>query len=128
MQTSVLVRAIMNDRQVRDYEAHKECNFAISPQGIGRFRVNAFIQQGLSGAVLRTITSSIPEMDDLNLPPVLKDLIMTKRGLILVVGGTGSGKSTTPGGHARAPQRRTASDISSPSRTRWSMSIPTATV
>ncbi|WP_295430238.1 PilT/PilU family type 4a pilus ATPase [uncultured Thiodictyon sp.] len=95
VQTSVLVRAIMNDRQVREYEAHKECNFAISPQGIGRFRVNAFIQQGLSGAVLRTITSSIPELDDLNLPPVLKDLIMTKRGLILVVGGTGSGKSTS---------------------------------
>ena len=95
VQTSVLVRAIMNDRQVREYEAHKECNFAINPQGIGRFRVNAFIQQGLSGAVLRTITSSIPELDDLNLPMVLKDLIMTKRGLILVVGGTGSGKSTS---------------------------------
>ncbi|WP_295442042.1 PilT/PilU family type 4a pilus ATPase [uncultured Thiodictyon sp.] len=94
-QTSVLVRAIMNDRQVRDYEAHKECNFAINPQGIGRFRVNAFIQQGLSGAVLRTITSTIPELDDLGLPSILKDLIMTKRGLILVVGGTGSGKSTS---------------------------------
>ena len=95
VQTSVLVRSIMNDRQVRDFEAHKECNFAINPQGIGRFRVNAFIQQGLSGAVLRTITSSIPELDDLGLPPVLKDLIMTKRGMILVVGGTGSGKSTS---------------------------------
>jgi twitching motility protein PilU len=94
-QTSVLVRSIMNDRQVRDFEAHKECNFAINPQGIGRFRVNAFIQQGFSGAILRTITSSIPELDDLNLPAVLKDLIMTKRGLILVVGGTGSGKSTS---------------------------------
>ena len=94
-QTSVLVRSIMNDRQVRDFEAHKECNFAISPQGIGRFRVNAFIQQGFSGAILRTITSDIPELDDLNLPPVLKELIMTKRGLILVVGGTGSGKSTS---------------------------------
>ncbi|WP_295390145.1 PilT/PilU family type 4a pilus ATPase [uncultured Thiodictyon sp.] len=94
-QTNVLVRAIMNDRQVRDYEAHKECNFAINPQGIGRFRVNAFIQQGLSGAVLRTITSTIPELDDLLLPPILKELIMTKRGLILVVGGTGSGKSTS---------------------------------
>jgi twitching motility protein PilU len=94
-QTSVLVRSIMNDRQVRDFEAHKECNFAINPQGIGRFRVNVFIQQGCSGAILRTITSTIPEMEDLNLPPVLKDLIMTKRGLILVVGGTGSGKSTS---------------------------------
>ena len=94
-QTSVLVRSIMNDRQVREFEAHKECNFAISPQGLGRFRVNAFIQQGHSGAVLRTITSKIPELDDLRLPPVLKDLIMTKRGMILVVGGTGSGKSTS---------------------------------
>lgn len=94
-QSSVLVRSIMNDRQVREFEAHKECNFAISPQGIGRFRVNAFMQQGLVGAVLRTITSQIPELDDLRLPPVLKDLIMTKRGLILLVGGTGSGKSTS---------------------------------
>ena len=94
-QTSVLVHSIMNDRQVRDYEAHKEVNFAIAPQGIGRFRVNAFIQQGLSGAVLRTIATGIPRLEDLHLPEVLKDIIMTKRGLVLVVGGTGSGKSTT---------------------------------
>jgi twitching motility protein PilU len=94
-QTSILVRSIMNDRQVRDYEAHKEVNFAINPPGVGRFRVNAFIQQALSGAVLRTIATGIPRMEDLNLPEVMKDIVMTKRGLVLVVGGTGSGKSTT---------------------------------
>lgn len=95
MQTNVLVRSIMNDRQVRDFDATKECNFAISPPGIGRFRVNAFIQQGHCGAVLRTINAQIPELDALGLPPVLKDIVMTERGLVLVVGGTGSGKSTS---------------------------------
>jgi twitching motility protein PilU len=94
-QTNVLVRSIMNDRQIRDFDATKECNFAVNPQGIGRFRVNAFVQQGNCGAVLRTITSDIPELDDLGLPPVLKDIVMTERGLVLVVGGTGSGKSTS---------------------------------
>ena len=94
-QTNVLVRSIMNDRQIREFDATKECNFAISPQGIGRFRVNVFIQQGNCGAVLRTITSRIPELDELGLPPVLKDIVMTERGLVLVVGGTGSGKSTS---------------------------------
>ncbi|NCA69429.1 MAG: PilT/PilU family type 4a pilus ATPase [Sphingobacteriia bacterium] len=97
-QTNMLVRSIMNDRQVREFDATKECNFAISPTGIGRFRVNAFTQQGQSGAVLRTINSTIPDLDALNLPPVLKDIIMTKLGLVLVVGGTGSGKSTTLAG------------------------------
>jgi twitching motility protein PilU len=94
-QTNVLVRSIMNDRQVRDFDATKECNFAVHPQGIGRFRVNAFIQQGCSGAVLRTITSEIPKLQDLGLPSILKDIVMTERGLVLVVGGTGSGKSTS---------------------------------
>ncbi|NCC27360.1 MAG: PilT/PilU family type 4a pilus ATPase [Gammaproteobacteria bacterium] len=94
-QTNVLVRSIMNDRQIRDFDATKECNFAVNPQGIGRFRVNAFVQQGNCGAVLRTITSDIPELADLGLPPVLKDIVMTERGLVLVVGGTGSGKSTS---------------------------------
>ncbi|SDX78982.1 twitching motility protein PilU [Allochromatium warmingii] len=94
-QTNILVRSIMNDRQVRDFDAHKECNFAISPKGIGRFRVNAFVQQSLSGAVLRTINSGIPTLDELKLPPVLKDVVMNKRGLVLMVGGTGSGKSTS---------------------------------
>ena len=93
--TAMLARAVMNDKQAAEFEAKKECNFAISPAGIGRFRVNAFIQMQKVGMIMRTITTSIPEFDDLKLPPVLKDVIMTKRGLVLVVGGTGSGKSTS---------------------------------
>ncbi len=93
--TLELARAIMNDKQAADYEATKECNFAINPTGIGRFRVNAFMQQGRAGMVLRTINVQIPNFDDLRLPPVLKDVVMTKRGLVLFVGGTGSGKSTS---------------------------------
>jgi twitching motility protein PilU len=94
-QSAMMVRSIMNDKQVKEFDATKECNFAISPQGIGRFRVSAFIQQGLVGAVLRTITTEIPTLNDLDLPPILKDVVMNKRGLVIVVGGTGSGKSTT---------------------------------
>jgi len=94
-QSAMMVRSIMNDKQVKEFDATKECNFAISPQGIGRFRVSAFIQQGLVGAVLRTITTEIPTLNELNLPPILKDVVMNKRGLVIVVGGTGSGKSTT---------------------------------
>lgn len=94
-QTATLVRSIMNDHQVREFDATKECNFAINPGGIGRFRVNVFVQQGRTGAVLRIIPTDIPKIEDLNLPPILRDLVLTKRGLILVVGGTGSGKSTT---------------------------------
>jgi len=93
--TQELARAIMNDKQAAEFEATKECNFAISPASIGRFRVNAFIQQGRVGMILRTINVKIPEMEDLKLPPVLKDVSMTKRGLVLFVGGTGSGKSTS---------------------------------
>ena len=93
--TSELTRAMMNDKQAQEFEASKECNFAINPGGIGRFRVNAFMQQGRIGMVLRTITTTIPKFEDLNLPPVLKDVVMTKRGLIIMVGGTGSGKSTS---------------------------------
>ena len=81
--------------QAKEFDATKECNFAIFPQGIGRFRVSAFITQGNVGAVLRTITTKIPTFDELELPAVLQDVSMTKRGLVLVVGGTGSGKSTT---------------------------------
>ena len=93
--TSELARAMMNDKQAQEFEATKECNFAISPGGIGRFRVNAFVQQARIGLVLRTITTAIPKFEDLNLPAVLKDIVMSKRGLILMVGGTGSGKSTS---------------------------------
>jgi twitching motility protein PilU len=93
--TMELTRAMMNDKQAQEFEATKECNFAISPGGIGRFRVNAFVQQGRTGMVLRTITTTIPKFEDLNLPAVLKDICMTKRGLIIMVGATGCGKSTT---------------------------------
>jgi len=94
-QSAMMVRSIMNDKQIKEFDATKECNFAIAPQGIGRFRVSAFIQQGQVGAVLRTITTEIPTLDGLDLPPILKDVVMNKRGLCIVVGGTGSGKSTT---------------------------------
>jgi twitching motility protein PilU len=94
-QSSVIVRSIMNDKQAREFDATKECNFAIAPQGIGRFRVSAFIAQGCVGAVLRTIETKIPTFEDLDLPQQLQSVAMTKRGLCLVVGGTGSGKSTT---------------------------------
>jgi twitching motility protein PilU len=93
--TMELARAIMNDKQAQEFEASKECNFAISPPGIGRFRVNAFVQQARVGIVLRTITTAIPRIEDLGLPENLKDVVMTKRGLVIVVGATGSGKSTS---------------------------------
>ena len=93
--TADLARSIMNDKQAAEFEASKECNFAISPAGIGRFRVSAFVQQSSIGMVLRTITSAIPTLEELKVPTVLKDVGMTKRGLVIMVGGTGSGKSTT---------------------------------
>ena len=93
--TQELARSLMNDKQAQEFEASRECNFAINPPGIGRFRVNAFVQQARIGVVLRTITTTIPKIDDLGLPPVLKDVAMTKRGLVIMVGGTGSGKSTS---------------------------------
>ncbi|MBL8417852.1 MAG: PilT/PilU family type 4a pilus ATPase, partial [Dechloromonas sp.] len=93
--TAELARSIMNDRQSAEFEATKECNFAISPAGIGRFRVNAFIQQGRVGVVCRTINQTIPTIDELGLPAVLKDVAMTKRGLVIFVGGTGTGKTTS---------------------------------
>jgi twitching motility protein PilU len=93
--TIALARAIMNDRQAAEFEKTKECNFAIAPQGIGRFRVNAFIQQGNVGLVLRTIPATLPTIDGLNLPQVLKEVAMAKRGLVVFVGATGSGKSTS---------------------------------
>ncbi len=93
--TKALAYAIMNDKQKAEFEVEKECNFAISPEGIGRFRVNVFMQQNHVGMVLRTITTEIPKFDDLGLPQVLKEVVMTKRGLVILVGGTGSGKSTS---------------------------------
>ncbi len=93
--TQDLVRSVMNDRQAAEFEAHKECNFAISPSGIGRFRVNAFVQMSSIGMVLRTINAKIPTFEELGLPSVLKEVAMTKRGLVIMVGATGSGKSTS---------------------------------
>lgn len=93
--TEMLTKSIMNDKQAAEFDATKECNFAINPTGIGRFRVNAFVQQQRIGMVLRTITTKIPDFDDLGLPQVLKEVVMSKRGLVIFVGGTGSGKSTS---------------------------------
>src|SRR6516165_2353356 len=93
--TLALTRSIMNDKQAAEFERTKECNFAVAPQGIGRFRVNAFVQQGNVGLVLRTIPQVLPTIDSMNLPHILKDIAMTKRGLVIFVGATGSGKSTS---------------------------------
>jgi twitching motility protein PilU len=95
MHTLALARSIMNDKQAAEFERTKECNFAVAPPGIGRFRVNAFIQMGKVGMVMRTIPSTLPTIDTLGLPQVLKDVTMTKRGLCILVGATGSGKSTS---------------------------------
>ncbi len=109
--TQELARSIMNDRQAAEFESTHECNFAISPHGIGRFRVNVFMQQQRVGMVLRTITTKIPDLDEMGMPPVLKDIVMTKRGLVIVVGGTGSGKSTTLAGMIGHRNRNTYGHI-----------------
>ncbi|HYD94915.1 MAG TPA: PilT/PilU family type 4a pilus ATPase [Noviherbaspirillum sp.] len=93
--TRKLAQSLMNDKQRAEFEADLECNFAISIPNVCRFRVNVFVQQQQVGMVIRTIAAEIPSFEKLQLPEVLKDVIMTKRGLVLVVGGTGSGKSTT---------------------------------
>lgn len=93
--TQALVRSIMNDKQTSEFDAHNECNFAISLPNVSRFRVNAYMQRGSMALVARTITDEIPSFEDLNLPPVMRDIAMTKRGLVIFVGGTGSGKSTS---------------------------------
>ncbi len=93
--TKALAYAVMNDKQLKEFEATKECNFAVNPVGVGRFRANAFIQQTYCGLVMRTIETEVPNLDKLKLPEVLKDIVMTKRGLVIMVGGTGSGKSTS---------------------------------
>lgn len=93
--TEALVYAVMNDKQLKEYEATKECNFAVAPLGIGRFRCNAFIQQGACGLVMRVLETEIPSIDQLGLPAVLKEVVMSKNGLVIVVGGTGAGKTTS---------------------------------
>ena len=90
-----LVHDAMNEKQVRQFDEEKECNFAISIEGIGRFRVSAFWQRDMAGMVVRRIVTEIPDTDELGLPPILKDVVMSKRGLVLFVGGTGTGKSTS---------------------------------
>jgi twitching motility protein PilU len=94
-QAKEIARSIMNDKQASEFDATKECNFAIGLPGVARFRVNAFVQRGSTGLVFRTITTKIPSFDDLGLPEVLKEIALTKRGLVIFVGGTGSGKSTS---------------------------------
>ncbi|MEY4750514.1 MAG: hypothetical protein RIQ60_2728 [Pseudomonadota bacterium] len=93
--TVALARSVMNDKQAAEFERTKECNFAISPPGVGRFRVNAFMQQGQVGLVFRTIPQTLPSIDALGLPQILKEIVMAKRGLVIMVGATGSGKSTS---------------------------------
>ena len=93
--TMTLARSIMNDKQVAEFERTKECNFAVAPPGVGRFRVNAFIQQGKVGMVMRTIPMTLPTIDGLGVPQILKEVVSAKRGLCILVGATGSGKSTT---------------------------------
>ncbi len=94
-QAREITRSIMNDKQTAEFDATNECNFAIGIPGVARFRVNAFVQRGAAGLVFRTIATKIPKFEDLGLPEVLKDIAMTKRGLVIFVGGTGSGKSTS---------------------------------
>jgi twitching motility protein PilU len=93
--TKAFARALMSEKQSAAFEATKECNFAVAPAGIGRFRASAYVDQNGIGLVLRTITTAIPTLESLGLPPVLKDIAMSMRGLVMVVGGTGSGKSTS---------------------------------
>ena len=95
MHTRTFARALMNDKQLASFEATKECNFAVAPAGIGRFRASAYVDQNGVGLVLRTITTKIPTMEELGLPPILRDVALSQRGLVMVVGGTGSGKSTS---------------------------------
>ena len=94
-QAREIARSIMNDKQTAEFDGTNECNFAIGMPGVARFRVNAFVQRGSVGLVFRTITTKIPKLEELGLPEVLKDIAMTKRGLVIFVGGTGSGKSTS---------------------------------
>ncbi|NJA89291.1 PilT/PilU family type 4a pilus ATPase [Rhodocyclus tenuis] len=93
--TAALARALMNERQAAEFATSKECNFAIAPEDIGRFRINALVQQGRVALVCRTINTAIPTLDALQLPAVLKDIALSTRGLVIFVGGTGTGKTTS---------------------------------
>ncbi|KAF0101916.1 MAG: twitching motility protein PilU [bacterium] len=93
--TALFAKTLMTERQYAEYEKHHEANFALFQPEIGRFRVNAFVQQGRAGVVFRHIITTIPKVEDLHLPPGLKDIAMMPRGLVIMVGATGSGKSTT---------------------------------
>ena len=95
MHTITLARSIMNDKQAAEFERSSECNFAINPPGAGRFRCSAFMQQNHVGIVIRTINTTIPRFEELMLPPILRDIVMAKRGLVIFVGATGSGKTTS---------------------------------
>jgi len=90
-----MITGMMSPAQRDEFEATHECNFAVSEPGLGRFRASAFIQRNHAGAVLRRIETYIPTIEELNLPPILKNLSMTKRGLIIFIGATGTGKSTS---------------------------------
>ena len=94
-QSRDLAYSVMNEEQRRQFEATNECNFALNPVEIGRFRVNVFVQQSRVGMVLRTIQTYIPKFEELHLPPVMKEIAMAKRGMVIFVGGTGTGKSTS---------------------------------
>jgi len=94
----VMTQSVMNDKNLKEYEETKECNFAVAPMGIGRFRANAFVQQGCQGLIMRTIPTEVPNLDKLGMPPILKEIMLQKNGIIIMVGGTGSGKSTTMAG------------------------------
>ena len=116
--TLALARSIMNDKQAAEFERTKECNFAISPPGIGRFRVNAFVQQGKVGMVLRVIPQILPTIDGLGVPQVLKDVVMSKRGLVHPGRRHRLGQVDHAGRDDRLAQRELATATSSPSRTR----------
>ncbi len=94
-EAKTLVLSVMREDQKKEFLEHRECNFAIGGKGLGRFRVSAFVQRGQCGMVLRRIEANIPEIDELGLPPIIKELAMTKRGLVIFVGATGTGKSTS---------------------------------
>ena len=94
-QAREIVHSTMSEAQIQEFEEERECNFAIHPPTVGRFRVSAFYQRNFAGMVLRRIETHIPTCDELKLPEAVKTLAMTKRGLIIFVGATGTGKSTS---------------------------------